>query len=48
MFKRGIRVCTGTGIGAAMSTCIQSPDWYEVLKHFWDGSLDIQLGSLFG
>jgi hypothetical protein len=28
MFKRGIRVCTGTGIGAALSTCIQSPNWY--------------------
>lgn len=28
MFKRGIRVCTGTGIGAALSTCIQSKDWY--------------------
>jgi len=27
MFKRGIRICTGTGIGAALSTCIQSPDW---------------------
>lgn len=28
MFNRGIRICTGTGIGAALSTCIQSPDWY--------------------
>jgi hypothetical protein len=28
MFKRGIRICTGTGIGAALSTCIQSPNWY--------------------
>lgn len=28
MFKRGIRVCTGTGIGAALATCIQSPNWY--------------------
>lgn len=27
MFKRGIRICTGTGIGAALSTCIQSPNW---------------------
>lgn len=27
MFRRGIRICTGTGIGAALSTCIQSPDW---------------------
>lgn len=32
MFKRGIRICTGTGIGAALSTCIQSPDWYGVPK----------------
>ena len=23
LYKRGIRVCTGTGIGAALSTCIQ-------------------------
>ncbi|KAK0750507.1 hypothetical protein B0T18DRAFT_437692 [Schizothecium vesticola] len=34
MFKRGIRVCTGTGIGAALSTCIQSPDWFLI----WIGS----------
>jgi hypothetical protein len=27
MFKRGIRICTGTGIGAALSTCIQSKNW---------------------
>lgn len=27
MFSRGIRICTGTGIGAALSTCIQSPNW---------------------
>jgi hypothetical protein len=27
LYKRGIRVCTGTGIGAALSTCIQSPNW---------------------
>jgi hypothetical protein len=27
LYKRGIRICTGTGIGAALSTCIQSPDW---------------------
>lgn len=32
MFKRGIRICTGTGIGAALSTCIQSPNWYAVLE----------------
>ena len=23
MYKRGIRVCTGTGLGAALSTCLQ-------------------------
>ncbi|KAF5380557.1 hypothetical protein D9615_004706 [Tricholomella constricta] len=27
LYKRGIRVCTGTGLGAALSTCLQSPDW---------------------
>jgi hypothetical protein len=27
LYKRGVRICTGTGIGAALSTCIQSPDW---------------------
>ncbi|KAF5383475.1 hypothetical protein D9757_006122 [Collybiopsis confluens] len=32
--KRGIRVCTGTGLGAALSTCLQSPDWYLI----WIGS----------
>lgn len=34
MFRRGIRVCTGTGIGAALSTCIQSPNWFLI----WIGS----------
>jgi len=34
MYKRGIRVCTGTGLGAALSTCIQNPDWYLI----WIGS----------
>jgi hypothetical protein len=34
MFHRGIRVCTGTGIGAALSTCIQSPNWFLI----WIGS----------
>ncbi|EAU88161.2 hypothetical protein CC1G_03833 [Coprinopsis cinerea okayama7 len=34
LYKRGIRVCTGTGIGAALSTCIQSPYWYLI----WIGS----------
>ncbi|KAF8638501.1 hypothetical protein AX16_010484 [Volvariella volvacea WC 439] len=34
LYKRGIRVCTGTGIGAALSTCIQSPYWFLI----WIGS----------
>ncbi|KAH9941099.1 uncharacterized protein BXZ73DRAFT_88295 [Epithele typhae] len=34
LYRRGIRVCTGTGLGAALSTCIQSPDWYLI----WIGS----------
>jgi hypothetical protein len=34
LYKRGIRVCTGTGIGAGLSTCLQSPDWYLI----WIGS----------
>ncbi|KIK09279.1 hypothetical protein K443DRAFT_127733 [Laccaria amethystina LaAM-08-1] len=42
LYKRGIRVCTGTGLGAALSTCLQTnenshwknPDWYMI----WIGS----------
>ncbi|KAJ2928288.1 hypothetical protein H1R20_g8796, partial [Candolleomyces eurysporus] len=34
LYKRGIRVCTGTGLGAALSTCLQNPNWYLV----WIGS----------
>ncbi|THU85717.1 hypothetical protein K435DRAFT_685032 [Dendrothele bispora CBS 962.96] len=34
LYKRGIRVCTGTGLGAALATCLQSPDWYLI----WIGS----------
>ncbi|KAH9967889.1 hypothetical protein BC827DRAFT_454625 [Russula dissimulans] len=34
LYKRGIRICTGTGIGAALSTCLQSPHWYLI----WIGS----------
>ncbi|KAF7362686.1 hypothetical protein MVEN_00617900 [Mycena venus] len=34
LYKRGIRVCTGTGLGVALSTCLQSPDWYLI----WMGS----------
>jgi hypothetical protein len=33
MFSRGIRICTGTGIGAALSTCIQSPNWSVHIPH---------------
>ncbi|KAJ7594974.1 hypothetical protein C8J56DRAFT_1123667 [Mycena floridula] len=41
LYKRGIRVCTGTGLGAALSTCLQSPDWYLI----WIGS---DMASTFG
>ncbi|KAL7283221.1 hypothetical protein ACG7TL_002648 [Trametes sanguinea] len=34
LYRRGIRICTGTGIGAALSTCIQSPYWFLI----WIGS----------
>jgi len=34
IYKRGIEVCTGTGLGSALSTCLQSPDWYLI----WIGS----------
>jgi len=34
IYKRGIRFCTGTGLGAALSTCLQSPDWFLI----WIGS----------
>ncbi|EIW80688.1 hypothetical protein CONPUDRAFT_57605 [Coniophora puteana RWD-64-598 SS2] len=34
LYTRGIRVCTGTGLGAALSTCLQSPYWYLI----WIGS----------
>ncbi|KAG7449649.1 uncharacterized protein BT62DRAFT_886615 [Guyanagaster necrorhizus] len=35
LYKRGIRICTGTGLGAALSTCIQvSLLWYLI----WIGS----------
>ncbi|KAH9998968.1 hypothetical protein BJV77DRAFT_1064468 [Russula vinacea] len=34
LYKRGVRFCTGTGIGAALSTCLQSPDWFLI----WIGS----------
>ncbi|KAF8633735.1 hypothetical protein AX17_004391 [Amanita inopinata Kibby_2008] len=34
LYKRGVRVCTGTGIGAGLSTCLQSPNWFLI----WIGS----------
>ncbi|KAF8754673.1 hypothetical protein RHS01_06110 [Rhizoctonia solani] len=34
LYKRGIRICTGTGIGAALSTCLQSDQWFFI----WIGS----------
>ncbi|KZT44163.1 hypothetical protein SISSUDRAFT_977456 [Sistotremastrum suecicum HHB10207 ss-3] len=34
LYKRGIRICTGTGLGAALSTCLQSPNWFLI----WIGS----------
>ena len=34
LYKRGVRICTGTGVGAALSTCIQSPNWFLI----WIGS----------
>ncbi|KAG2367607.1 hypothetical protein BDR07DRAFT_1326360 [Suillus spraguei] len=30
LYKRGVCICTGSGIGAALSTCIQSPNWYLI------------------
>ncbi|KIY50279.1 hypothetical protein FISHEDRAFT_39509 [Fistulina hepatica ATCC 64428] len=34
LYRRGVRVCTGTGLGAGLSTCIQNPNWYLI----WMGS----------
>lgn len=34
IYKRGIRVCTGTGLGTALSTCIQNDGWFLI----WVGS----------
>ncbi|CUA67991.1 Vacuolar membrane protease [Rhizoctonia solani] len=34
LYRRGIRLCTGTGIGAALSTCIQNDQWFLI----WIGS----------
>jgi len=34
LYSRGIRICTGTGIGAALSTCLQDKGWFLI----WIGS----------
>ncbi|KAG8932543.1 hypothetical protein FRC01_013313 [Tulasnella sp. 417] len=34
LYRRGIRIATGTGIGAALSTCLQSKGWFLI----WIGS----------
>jgi len=34
LYRKGIRVCTGTGIGSGLSTCMQSPNWFLI----WIGS----------
>lgn len=34
LYKRGIRICTGTGLGSALATCIQNPNWFLI----WIGS----------
>jgi len=30
MFNRGVAICTGSGIGAVASTCIQHSDWFLI------------------
>ncbi|KAH9818806.1 hypothetical protein DFH28DRAFT_92024 [Melampsora americana] len=30
MFRRGVAICTGSGIGAVASTCIQHSDWFLI------------------
>lgn len=41
IYKRGIRICTGTGVGAGLSTCLQNPNWFFI----WIGS---DLAATFG
>ena len=49
LHRRGVRVCTGTGLGAALSTCLQSPDWSASLFHIGTFVLSLSLaGILFG
>ncbi|RXW15872.1 hypothetical protein EST38_g9985 [Candolleomyces aberdarensis] len=45
LYKRGIRVCTGTGIGAALSTCLQSKNWYVVAALYTSSGADCLQGS---
>ena len=33
-FKKGIAICTGSGIGAVLSTCVQLDNWFLI----WIGS----------
>ena len=33
-FRRGIAICTGSGIGAVLSTCVQLDNWFLI----WIGS----------
>ena len=34
MYRRGIAICTGSGIGAVLSTCVQLDNWFRI----WIGS----------
>ncbi|KAI9508553.1 hypothetical protein F5148DRAFT_1283931 [Russula earlei] len=34
LYRRGIHICTGSGIGSALATCLQNLDWYLI----WIGS----------
>lgn len=34
LYKRGIMICTGSGIGAVLSTCLQLDNWFLI----WIGS----------
>lgn len=34
LYRRGIAICTGSGIGAVLSTCLQLDNWFLV----WIGS----------
>ena len=34
LYRRGIAICTGSGIGAVLSTCVQLDNWFLI----WIGS----------